>query len=229
MSIIIDMDQRFSSTKVISTEEIRAAFAQEFDSEFMEDTVRCLFACYKAAAQHCRDNFPREEAHDLLPIYRRALIEKEWRALAERYSNVRAVTVANEVGSSFASRISTGRMILTVCAVDSPGAMFRDAEFRKNLARDNQFGLFESPEALVSDPRYFGVLLHGPDALDASRPAFANVAFPSADCTRYIANLALFRICEPVVDSLTKDQQEYVELEPEVKLRPQAKAANHGA
>jgi hypothetical protein len=223
------MNSPASARKVISAQEIRAVFEQEFDLEFMADTIRCLFSCYKAAAHHCKDNFPPEEAHDLLPIYRRALIEKEWRALAERYSNVGATTVANEIGSSYASRISAGRMILTACAVDSPGAMFRDAEFRKNLARDSQFGLFESPEALVKDPRYFGVLLHGPDALDRSRPAFANIAFPNAGCTRYIANLALFKICDAVVSSLTANQEEHVELEPEVRLKPQAKAAKHGA
>jgi len=171
----------------LSPTELRQIFLNDVPEAVLLDTARCVIRTYADALKHCRDNFPGPEAHDLYPIERRAMLERNWRGRLSRYSNIEVSVQPNASGNCFHTEVKAGRVVMTVSAVEAPGDIVREAVFRKSLAQESQLEMFMEPEPPPDDSMLYALLLHGPlgGGLLAS-PAFIHIAFPGRDCDKYI-------------------------------------------
>jgi hypothetical protein len=198
---------------------------QAFDSSvpmgFQYETVRHFNETYKQAARSCRSQFGKHETHDLLPHLRRAMVERDWRALTNDYSGMTAKVYPNHRLNCFHAELRSGLVVLTESAVDSPDHMVRYAEFRQTRARDCQLSLFldmgmpsPDPDALL-----YAILLHGPMAQDPSRMAFIKVAFPSPTLDKYLASIDLFKRFPDLVEPVSAIQTEIIDDDLPLRLK----------
>lgn len=177
---------------LMSSDEIRALFMKSVPRDFLEKSLRGLFAIYPMALQDVNKRFPPAEAHDLLPHYRRAMFESEWRKIAKEFPEVRASFKTNKTKNAWHTRIKCGKVILTVSAVESPGEMVRYADFRKTLA-ERQTDLFRAVNCDDNeDGCYYAILLHGHMGNDLSKPGFAEFGVPDNECQGYLERINLF-------------------------------------
>ena len=153
---------------------------------FPPDTVRMIFLAYQDAYDETQ-SLSREVAHDFRGHVRRAKIEERWPAVAQRYAKegVRCSYQLNHKRTSYFTRITFGRVILTQSYVNTPKSIIRRAEFRRTLARPNYRGFFElDPPPLPDDP-LFALLIHGED-WKRRLPYFADIVFPDRHCQKYL-------------------------------------------
>lgn len=189
--------------------ELKRMFLQEVPEPVILDTARCLIGSYAEAFRYCRDSFPGPEAHDLYPIIRRAMFERNWRARLSRY-DVGLTSESNAIGNCFHTELRAGRVVLTVSAVEAPGEIVREAVFRTGLARGSQLDLFLEPEPPPADAVLYAILLHGPlgGGLLPS-PGFIQVGFPASDCNQYVDRFNLldhFPVLQAEIDKLPKPE-----------------------
>lgn len=184
---------------LMSADEMRSELTDALGEGFLEDLIRLLFSAYRGAFHECSKNFPAQQAHDLRPILRRSMIERDLKPLAESHGLVVSV-VQTTKGKSFHTEVKGKNVVLTVSAVDTPQSMFRDAVFRQNLARA-QMHLFDE-NCVADNPPLYAVLLHGPHRKQ-NQPRFGVVAFPQPDCKNYITKLSLFSKFPQVIEQLT--------------------------
>ena len=72
----------------------------------------------------------------------------------------------------------------------------------------------------------YAILLHGKDAKERSRPAFAHSVVPSADCSSYVARIDLFRAFPSIVNQYIAPAEASVpEIQLVAKRREQKKQA----
>ena len=81
------MGTRIASTP--SPAEIKRIILKDVPRPLLERTVRCVYGSCRAAELLTKP-FPRQIRHDLFPYVRRAFIERDWRALAADFPNVKA-------------------------------------------------------------------------------------------------------------------------------------------
>lgn len=192
----------------LAPSELRKLFFDDVPEQAILDTARCIIGSYSEAYRYCIDNFPGPEAHDLYPIVRRAMFERNWRARLTRYGDVEMNSEPNAIGNCFHTELRSGRVVMTVSAVQAPAEIVREAVFRSSLAQDSQLDLFLAPVPPPDDAKLYAILLHGPlgGGLLAS-PSFINVAFPGSDCESYVDRFNLldyFPVLQSEIDKLPK-------------------------
>jgi hypothetical protein len=194
-------------TGPLAPSELKALFLDEVPEPVILDTARCIIGSYDEAFRFCRSNFPGPEAHDLYPIIRRSMFERNWRARLSRYK-IDLVPTPNAIGNCFHTELRLDRVIITVSAVESPGDIVREAVFRKGLAQDNQLNLFFEAEPPPEDASLYAIVLHGPAAAGLlPSPGFIRIAFPARDCDKYVDSFNLldhFPILQTEIDKLPK-------------------------
>lgn len=187
---------------------LKSVFLQEVPEPVILDSARCVLGSYDEAFRYCRDNFPGPEAHDLYPIIRRAMLERNLRARLSRYHATISTPELNAIGNCYHTELRSGRVVLTVSAVEAQGVIVRDAEFRKTLAQNPQGELFNKPEPPPEDAFLYAILLHGPlGGGMLSSPGFIRVAFPDQYCESYVDSfnlLDVFPVLRAEIDKLPK-------------------------
>lgn len=161
-------------------------FDESVPAPFLRDALRCTLVAWREADRKCRDEFDEAERHDLFPIYRRAILERELRGAAAR-NGLSASPQRNHKKTSSFSRIASGRVIMTASAVRESREVVRYAEFRRSLARSSQLPLFGEAEPIDPHAPLYAILLHGPGAVDpdsdgavsTARPGFVDIVFPA--------------------------------------------------
>lgn len=193
---------------------------------FMERFLRSLFDNYLLADHACQD-FDNAERRNLRPFYRRALIKRSIRGIAEQFpEHVVAEAVRYEdKGFWFHTRvICNGDVALTQNTVPYPHFVVRNSYFRDCYASpSNQLYLFPdlAPEQLPSDSLLYGIIVHGKSAESPLFPGFAQVRFPKPGLAGYhLASIDLFdEFSEVVVEKTTElpgTLPDETELEPEL-------------
>ncbi len=193
-------------------------FLSHVPAGFLRGSLRLLFNVYRTACAECSERHPPPECHDLLPHFRRALLEAAWRELAGRTEGVDAYTAGNAGRRSFHTVIRSGSVLLTASAVDAPKRLVRPAEFRQTYARSNQLYLFDHPLPPSPDADLYAILIHGPSD-DMFRLGFAHVVFPAPECDRYLGRIDLFRCLGDVVDGYGELREEVIPDALELRLR----------
>jgi hypothetical protein len=172
--------------------ELVNLFFNDMPEDVLLDTARCAIGAYQEAYKYTRDNFPGEEAHDLYPILRRSMFERNWRSRLIRNKALTVSVEVNAAGNCYHTLVGCGRVIMTASAVERPSEMPRDAVYRKTLATPSQIELFDEPEEVDEDAPLYAMLLHGPlGAGLLQSPMFLHVGFPTADCENYVTRVNL--------------------------------------
>jgi len=193
----------------LAPSDLKGVFLQDVPESVAVDAARCVIGSYESAFRYCRDNFPGPEAHDLYPILRRSMLERNLRARLSRYHETTTSTPElNAIGNCYHTELRSGRVILTISAVQSHGEVVRDAVFRKTLAQNPQGELFRKRELPPEDACLYVILLHGPLGGGMLRsPGFIRIAFPDQDCETYVDSfnlLDVFPILRAEMDKLPK-------------------------
>ncbi len=179
-------------------EELDGYFDASFGTQVQEAMVKCMFQAYADSYEACK-KFLKEEAHDLLGFQRWIEIRNQFRGLGGRFNEIETYTEPNGPAPSYHVVINSEKMILTVSSVQAPWIMPRPAAYRKEFAIQNQYELWPK----LPSSKIFGILIHGPNPKDKSKPAFLQVRFPDKNYESYIQhNIDLFSRFDALVKNL---------------------------
>ena len=202
-------------------EELEGDFHAAYSDDFLRDSLRVLASSYRGAHADCRMQYPAPEAHDLYPIVRRAMVEYQLRQLVQNYyPEISASAELNHGGTSYYTLLASNNVFLTAHAVEQPNRTVRKAMYRETYARASQPNLFGEPpeEGTI----LYGVLLHGPEELNKTRPEFAHVAFPNKDCSDYVGRIDLFGRFPELVNELWSFEEEEIPDELDMGIKPES-------
>lgn len=186
---------------VKQSDEIHSRCDRDVPLEFRMDLARMIAVGYKDALVACVENFDRSEVHDLLPVYRRALIEGGLRNIARRHgAQVDART--NVHGGAYHSVVEFNEVVFTEsAAAEGRGGrrVPQTAIFREHYAdgRD-QLDFFKRNDVVIKD-RVYGLVIHGPRDCYAPAPEFLFFGFPRRDCRGYITKVDLTPLLKQVL------------------------------
>lgn len=168
------------------------AFDAVVPPEFLEYSVRSLLDCYRRGDEKSRSEYPREVAHDLRPILRRAEFEREWPLVVQNFPEMWAEYQQNHAKNCYHALIHCGNVILTQSFVDPRCGTVRSAIFRETYARRNDAFLFAdmAPPAPRPDAPLYAILMHDADPKDQSRPNLIHIVFPDQD-SKIVARIDL--------------------------------------
>lgn len=180
-------------------EELDGYFDASFSRQVQEAFVKCVINSYAVAWELCK-KYLKEEAHDLLGFQRWIELRSQLRGLGGRFNEIETYTHPNGPAPSYHVVIDSEKFILTVSSVPSPWIMPRPAIYRKEYAVQNQLELFQQQ---LPNSKIFGLLIHGANPKDRSKPAFLQVRFPDKNYESYIQhNVDLFSRFDTLVKNL---------------------------
>jgi hypothetical protein len=186
------------------TEELESIFDDSFEKQTQEALMKCLFSAYGGSYEKCYKEFPKEEAHDLLPFYRWIRLRTELRGLEGRFGEIETTSEPNGPAPSYHLVVKTNRVILTVSSVDGPRSLPRPALYRIEYANTHQLDLFKP----VENSKVYAILIHGPKQGDKRQPGFAQIGFPAKGFEYYIHRIDLFSKFNALVKSLSGQSEE---------------------
>jgi hypothetical protein len=163
-------------------------FRRDFPTVYLRDCLTGLFEDYLAAAEYCSMHFDTSEAVNLLPFYRRSLVEMRLREIAKQFKQMKAVAEGDASGFWNHTVVTAGDCLMTQSTVRTPLDLVRSSFARRAYAEpDNQKYLFSSLQpATPSLPGFvYGILVHGRDPGERFFPAFAQIVFPRRNLTGY--------------------------------------------
>ena len=179
---------------------LRDAFSEDFSKALLQGVV----TAHRAARDHLKRTFDREERHNLLGHIRRAKLNEEVVAIGERFK-VKVDWKPYGRGSGYYLLVSSKRIFLIICVVHSRKTMVRDAEYRRMLARYNETSQqkfsFMPKRAEAHDSQHLCILIHG-RRRGKDYPAFADIAFPDKTFRNWICRLNLFQEFPALVEKL---------------------------
>jgi hypothetical protein len=187
----------------MSSEERERIFFSGFSDEFLQDALRTYKTVYAGITDECKRRYDKPEAFSVLPVVRRAELEKELAALcASRYSHIKVEARPNRRKTSWYRLFSSNGVVLTVSALMNPAMVVRPAAFREEHATSSQYNLFIG-EPLPDDYGHllYAILAHGA-SIDKSRPAFIDIKFPDQECKRYVDEIKLLSRYPQLVTAL---------------------------
>jgi len=211
--ILLDMIDLAAATPSICEQVLR----DDLPSKLQQALLRAIFDNYKGACAACFSEYESEQARTLNGHVRYASIERELLGIGKRFRDTAVEAEFYKNGTGAFVKLTCGRVILTQSAVQHPQAIIRSAEFRKSLAGNPQLSLNFGQETVEEEPGIYlyAILLHGKDAKERSRPAFAQIVVPSADCSSYVARIDLFRAFPSIVNQYIAPAEASV---PEIQL-----------
>lgn len=185
-------------------------FNSQVPSKLLIDITKAIYNAYSEAYEYCSSNYDWHQVHDILPLIRKANIERNVLHCVKQHSYVNAKSRPNEIKNCYHVLIRCSDVILTISAVSSPGKMVREAIFRKQYAMDDQISLFPDYNEKSLNRNLYGIILHKPSKKWPLYPEFLMIRFPDASLSKYLG--------KPV--DLTK----YITIKPqEVIDKPQIK------
>jgi hypothetical protein len=222
--ILLDMTDLAIAPPSVCEEILR----NDLPSKLQQALLRSVFDNYKSAHAACFGEYESEQARTLNGHVRHAAIERELLGIGARFRDAAVEAEDFKNGTGAYVKLTCGRVVLTQSAVQHPQAIVRSAEFRKSLASNPQMNLDfgDAKVELEQSSFLYVILLHGKDAKERSRPAFAHLVVPSSDCTSYVARIDLFKAFPSIVNEYIKPQEASLpEIQLVAKRRSQKKQA----
>jgi hypothetical protein len=206
-------------------------FRRDVPPEYIHDCLLGLFENYLSAAELCGDRFEPSEAFNVLPFYRRGMIEATLRDVAAGYPGMQSTVERNGFWNH--TVVAVGDCIITQATVQDPFEMVRHSLARQCYCEpDNQRYLDSSfaPATASRSGFVFGLLVHGREPRERFFPAFAHIVFPNRNLNGYFSRrIDLFREFPEVVRQCTSGifeerhqslEQQFGQIEmPEPELR----------
>ena len=188
-------------------------FDQHVPSRLQKALLRSIFNNYRAASEHCYNNFQQPQAKDLSGSYRRAKIEDEWAGIEAIFKDIKVRVRPYENNTGSYNEITCGPVKITQSCTLSPNIVPRYAFFRQTLASNGQLNFFvEEQEEQPKEASYlYAILTHGVDVESPKRsmPWFARIQFPNEDCSEYVDDgIDLFKRFDDVVTEYLPQEEE---------------------
>jgi hypothetical protein len=184
----------------MTTKSSDSRHAEMFDSFIPSSIQRALlksvFVNCELASAHCYTEFHPTQAKAVSGHYRRGKIEDDLAGIGGRFReemkgkmDVSIRTFKRRTGHY--NEVTCGNVKLTQSCIANADVVPRSALFRKTLAKNGQYHLFNQAlnvEIDAADSYLYAILTYAIDVLSENRkfPAFVRVQFPNADCTAYI-------------------------------------------
>lgn len=180
-------------------------FRRDMPAEYLRNLLLGLFEDYLSAAEFCGDRFEPTEAFNVLPFFRRGMIEDRMRDVAFTIEGVQ--TAVQQDGFWNHTIVAAGDCIMTQATAKHPDDLVRCSLARQSYAEpDNQKYLNESFQPATPSRRGFvyGLLIHGREPLERFFPAFAHIVFPNRNLDSYFSRrVDLFKEFPEVVRQCT--------------------------
>lgn len=184
------------------------------NDDIQREIARGVVSQYEVAYEHCYEKFEPPEAHDLLPQYRRALIEGIMPDLAERVGGYTVQIRKNKAKNCWHRSIISGRVRLTQSKVEQVGILPRDAEFRKGYAESNQMLLYfmneEKSSELNEEAPLYAIITHKPMDNNERLPEFIDIVFPDKDCNVIVKRIKLLDKFPEIIGMIREEQEESI-------------------
>ena len=158
-----------------------ATFLRDVPRVFLEDCLVGLFEDYLSSAEFCSDRFEVTEAVNVLPFFRRGMIEARLRENAAKHAAMKCVCEPDESGFWNHTVLTVGDCMITQSTARHAGAPIRSSQARLAYSEpDNQKYLHDSFKPVTPSRKGFvyGILAHGREPREKFFPAFAHFVFP---------------------------------------------------
>lgn len=206
---------------------------QDIPIDFLNQFVfEKLPEAYIEARRISNSSFAAPEAKVILPYNRRAKAEEYFRMTANSYPEMLVTTEKNFAKNNSFTQVRSGRIVMTISAVNTPREVVVGARFRETLAQEGhfQYGLFtsisEQQAPSQTGDAYYAILLHSKVSKNGDNSYFARIVFPSKDCKQYVTNIDLFKFLQlhgtgikPAIEEKIQDR-----VEPALKLKVDKKS-----
>lgn len=201
----------------LSPAEIEAIYYKSLSQTVNEALIRLLFGGYLTAHEDC-SKFPKQEARDLLPIYRWTQIRADLLGLPARFDKILASS------ERYHTRLTTGGIILTAHSVEAPGELPREAEYRREYACTSQTDMWDD-----TDGEYiYAILAHAPDPSENRQPLFADILFPDRHYNGLVHSIKLFEKFPALISELRISKIEETKTQPIVTPKKHITKQNDG-
>jgi hypothetical protein len=185
---------------------------------FITEAMRTVDWAYTESFSACKNNPLMEEPERewMYPLYRRAILEKGFRQLAQK-SGGTATIETNRARNFRYTEVSLGRFLLTVSHhTGEERRMLRHSEFRKQNAELNtlldqmEFG-YKEFRKLDKGGMINAVLLHDHDLKDESKAGYVRLAFPAENNKEWATWFDLHEIVNAYPKAaVTNDDEELI-------------------
>lgn len=171
---------------------LKAMFWEHVPRQYMENLLQMLADAYATSHANVFNAFEREtEAVNVLPVYRRGVIEEGLVACAKPFGEDVSIVTVDGAGTSFwnHNRVECGRVSFTQGAAPHPDHVLRPSISRTQYAANNgQLSLFDDmhfDRPPPADSVLYGILVHGREPGHREQLGFAVVRFPLVDLSGY--------------------------------------------
>jgi hypothetical protein len=199
---------------------------------FQKEILKVVVSQYGKAYEHCQEHFDSGTCDDVLPYYRRAMIEEELGELARRFKKEGAVSRLNDAHNCSHNVLLLGdRIAITQSKVDGRRALPREAGFRTSYAQSPQmvfeFAKDDNPCAGVEvESVLYGIVVHAPSEIP-SCPLFVDIIFPDAAYEQIVDRIRLLEKFPDVAEHLEPLPEEIVpEFAQKLQLRRSSSSEN---
>ena len=181
-----------------SPKQIQQHFRNAFRPEILTGLAKCVWAAYPEAQTVCAQHLLRDQVHDVRGVFRRGLVERNWKNYGRRLPNAVVRQESNSIGSSKHVVIEIGNVLLTQSLADGPNDIIQRANFRETYAEASQIKLFVDPAAVkraMDAGKLYAMFLHGASE-NPRRPRFMSIVFPTNDCESYVFDATIDVLAE---------------------------------
>lgn len=181
----------------MTPDNLKAVYREHISDGFLLDWYSLIQKAYPEAYKYAYGTYLPRQAHDVLGIHRRAIIEESLIDIVRRHPGMSVHERKNKKNSHNYVEVRAGRVVMTESALPYRNVPLRPADFRNQYALTLQHTLREIREDLViEDGAVFAALIHGPQMneqlqLDWSQCGFLFVGFPSMKCRSWLATIDL--------------------------------------
>ena len=202
----------------MNNEELEEQVTAQLTEPFLRRVVGSVHRAHQVARDDCRMKFAETEVQNVVPWYRRALLEGFLRDAADLTPQLSSRVVMTEGGWNH-TEIQGGHIVLTASSVPYACGPAQVADYRLHLAQTNQPSLFDEPQNFKEIPLY-AMLLHSRSSWDTVEewikwghlPGSAYLVIPSLSVDRYIIKVDLFRKYPDIVAAHKPDDLDGIAL-----------------
>lgn len=205
---------------------------EQVPKSFVNHLITGIAKIYQDSYDLIFDKYPREQAMDLLPLYRRTEIEAYLRLLPNLFPEVMISCETNIAQNSFHVEVEINNIVFTQSFSPNPNETVREAKFRNSLSEFNlqlHFDFLKENVVKEQHKKIFAILQHGAEGREIKKPEFFNLIFPSENRDNIVTPIDLIKLYNISPDILGSDV-ETIELEAALnnpQLKVPAKTANN--
>jgi hypothetical protein len=222
-----------ATTSLLLPDDNAQFFQSNVPDKVQKALLQRILQCYRDASQHCYKHFGAAQAKDMSGHYRRARIEDEFIAIAERFKKdgVKCEPVPYKRNTGHHVELRSGLVTITQSCVLWKDDLPREADFRETLASTGQSEMFEggNEEEPPAGTTLYAVLLHGVarGVKQRERCAFAYIRFPDRNFKSYLGkSINLFeKFPEFVQEFYTDSADTEKTVEPKILPKKQREAS----